>query len=108
MVINENWSLDAYTDWLLPPLFALVFGGIIAVLMSPLAYYSGFVLPHRYGMSNQILKDWIIDRIKGMLVAAPIGLIVLEVIYVFLRAFPETWWLWVAGFLLVFNRVYSE
>jgi STE24 endopeptidase len=89
--------------WILPPLFALVFGGVIAVLMSPLSYYSGFVLPHRFGQSNQSLKDWILDGIKGVLIGAPIGLIVLEVIYACLRTYPQTWWLWVAGFLLLFN-----
>ena len=102
-LITENWSLDTFSPWLLPPLFAAIFGGIITVLMSPLSYYSGFVLPHRYGQSNQSLKDWIMDGVKGMLIGAPIGLIVLEVVYVFLRVFPQTWWLWVAGFLLVFN-----
>jgi STE24 endopeptidase len=71
-------------------------------------YYSSFVLPHRYGLSNQSFKDWIKDGLKGMLIGAPIGLIVLEVIYIFLRAFPQTWWLWVAGFLLVFNVLLSN
>jgi STE24 endopeptidase len=96
--LPPDWNL-----WFLPPLFALIYGGFIAVLMSPLSWYSGFVLPHRFGQSNQSLKDWIMDGIKGMLIGAPIGLIVLEVIYAFLRAFPQTWWLWVAGFLLVFD-----
>ena len=103
LLVTGNWSLNTFSNWLLPPLFALVYGGILVVLTSPLTYYSGFVLPHRYGMSNQSFKEWIIDGIKGMAISAPIGLIVLEVIYVFLRAFPQTWWLWVAGFLLFFN-----
>ncbi|MEW5942190.1 MAG: M48 family metallopeptidase, partial [Chloroflexota bacterium] len=99
----HHWSVDALAMWFMPPIFVLVFGGILAVLMSPLAYYSGFVLPHRYGMSNQSFKDWVLDGIKGMLVGAPIGLIVLWVLYTFLHAYPLTWWLWVAGFLLFFN-----
>ncbi len=89
--------------WILPPLFVLVFGGVIGVLMAPLSYYSGFVLPHRYGQSNQSFKDWVMDGVKGMLIGAPIGLIVLEVVYACLRAYPQTWWLWVAGFLLLFD-----
>lgn len=89
--------------WMLPPLFVLVYGGVIGILMAPLSYYSGFVLPHRYGQSNQTLKDWILDGIKGMLIGAPIGLIVLEVLYAFLRSAPDSWWLWAAGFLLIFN-----
>ena len=106
--ITDTPLLGAYADWILPPLFVFIFGGILAALMSPLGYYSGFVLPHRYGLSNQSLKDWVKDNLKGMLIGAPIGLIVLEVIYVFLRAYPQTWWLWVAGFLLVFNVILSN
>ncbi len=87
--------------WILPPFFVLIYGGLMAVLMSPLSWYSGFVLPHRFGQSNQSLKDWIMDGIKGMLIGAPLGLVALEVIYACLRTYPQTWWLWVAGFLLL-------
>jgi STE24 endopeptidase len=108
LLITEHWSLNPVSDWLLPPLFALVYGGVISVLMLPLSYYSGFVLPHRFGQSNQTFKDWILDQAKGLLVAAPIGLILLEIIYVILRAYPQTWWLWVAVVLLVFNVLLSN
>jgi STE24 endopeptidase len=101
-LLADHWS-PITENWLLPPLFALVYGGLIALLTAPLSYYSGFVLPHRFGQSNQTLKDWIIDQAKGLLVAAPIGLILLEIVYVILRAYPQTWWLWLAGVLLVFN-----
>ena len=101
--LTARWSLTSFNDWLLPPLFALVYSAVLAVLTSPLTYYSGFVLPHRFGQSNQSFKDWVLDGIKGMLVSAPIGLILLEIIYVLLRAYPQTWWLWVVGVLLVFN-----
>lgn len=94
---------SSLVPWIMPPLFVLVYGMAIGILTAPLFYYSGFVLPHRYGQSNQTFKDWIIDGIKGMLIAAPIGLIVLEIVYLFLRSAPQTWWLWVAGFLLLFN-----
>ena len=115
-VLTRDWltrmigdlSLSPYADWILPPLFVLVFGGILGALMSPLMHYSSFVLPHRYGLSNQSFKDWVLDGLKGMAIGAPIGLILLEVIYIFLSSFPQTWWLWVAGFLLVFNVLLSN
>ena len=108
-ILFGHWFYPSVVvNWLLPPLFALVFGGIIAVLMFPLSYYSGFVLPHRFGQSNQSLKDWIIDQLKGLLIAAPIGLLLLEIVYVLLRAYPQTWWLWVAGVLLIFNILLSN
>ena len=90
-------------DWLLVVGFVAFFGGIYFLLDLPLSYYSGFVLPHRFDQSNQTLKDWIVDELKGLLVAVPIGLLVLEGLYAFLRAFPDTWWLWAAGALLIFQ-----
>ena len=60
-------------DWLLVPAFLAVFGGISFLLTLPLGYYSGFVLPHRFGQSNQTLKDWIVDQLKGMAAAVKFG-----------------------------------
>jgi len=90
-------------EWLLVPLFVAVFGGIYFLLNLPLGYYSGFVLPHRFGQSNQTLKDWITDQLKGLAVGAPLGLILLELLYLALRVTGDLWWLWAAGGLLVFN-----
>src|SRR5581483_4255770 len=103
--LSAHWSLN---DWLLVPVFVLIFGGIYVVLDLPLGYYSGFVLPHRFGQSTQSLKDWIIDQLKGMLVGLPIGLILLELLYLALRVVGDLWWLWAAGGLLVFNVLLSN
>jgi len=108
-ILLRNW-LDGFTTnpWLIVPLFVLIYGGIYFVLNLPLSYYEGFVLPHRFDQSTQTLRDWIMDQLKGMAVAAPIGLIVLELLYAFLRAFSATWWLWFAGALLIFNVLLSN
>jgi len=90
-------------EWLLVPLFVAIFGGIFFLLNLPLGYYSGFVLPHRYGQSNQTLKDWITDQLKGMALGVPLGLILLELLYLALRVTGGLWWLWAAIGLLVFN-----
>lgn len=108
-----GWALSVrdfflgYTsnDWLLVAGFAFIFGAAAIVYELPMSYYSGFVLPHRYGMSNQSLKDWITDNIKGLLVAGPIGLLMLEGVYFVLRIAPDVWWMLAAGFLLVFNVI---
>jgi STE24 endopeptidase len=95
-------------NWLLIALFVAVFGGIFFVLNLPLAYYSGFILPHRFDQSNQTLKDWIIDQLKGLAIGAPLGLILLELFYLALRATGNLWWLWAAGGLLFFNVLLSN
>jgi STE24 endopeptidase len=73
---------------------------IYFLLTLPLAYYTGFVLPHR---STQTLTGWIADQVKGLLLGGFFGLVIIHVIYFLLRLAPELWWLWVAGVMLVFN-----
>src|SRR5215467_10449057 len=90
-------------EWILVPLFVVVFGGIYTIINLPLGYYSGFVLPHRFGQSNQSFRDWVIDQLKGFAVGAPIGLLLLELLYLALRVTGALWWLWAAIGLLIFN-----
>lgn len=100
--LTVTWPLFT-NPWLLVPAFAAVFGGIFFILNLPLGYYSGFVLPHRFGQSNQTLKAWIVDQIKGLAIGLPLGMILLELLYLALRATGGLWWLWAAGGLLIFN-----
>ncbi len=105
------WSLDlrlylssfTHNPWLLVPAFAFVYGGISSLITLPLSYYSGFILPHRYELSNQELRDWLLDRLKSLAIVLPIGLFILEIAYAFLRAYPSFWWLYLAAFMIAFN-----
>ena len=95
-------------DWLLVALYIAIFGGIAAVLNFPLGYYRGFILPHRFGQSNQSLKDWVVDQLKGFAIGALLGLLMLEMLYLALRLSGNSWWLWVTGGLLIFNVILSN
>jgi STE24 endopeptidase len=95
-------------DWLLVLLFAVIFGGIAALLELPLSYYSGFVLPHRFGQSTQDFKSWLADQLKNLLIAGPLGLIVLELVYLALRLTGGWWWLWTGAGMLVFTVLLSN
>jgi STE24 endopeptidase len=106
-----GWSISLRTwlmtitanEWLIVAFYIAIFGGIFAIINLPLGYYSGFVLPHRFDQSNQSLKDWVVDQLKGLAIGAPLGLIMIELIYLALRLTGDSWWLWVAGGLLLFN-----
>jgi STE24 endopeptidase len=98
----------AQPAWLTLPLFALGFGLPYLILTAPLTYYSGFVLPHKYDQSTQTLKAWLIDQLKGLLIAGVLSLIVLEVIYALLGTFPQTWWLWTGLVMLIFTVLLSN
>ena len=95
-------------DWLLVLGFIVIFGGIASVLELPLDYYSGFILPRRFGQSNQDLRGWVLDQLKGLLISAPLGLVVLELLYLALRLTGGWWWLWAGTGMLVFTVILSN
>jgi STE24 endopeptidase len=102
----RKWLLAITSnDFLLVAGFLLVFGGVFFLINLPLSYYSGFVLPHRYDLSNQTLKGWITDQVKGLLIAGLLGLLLIQIIYLVLRTAPDTWWLWAAAIILFFNVI---
>ncbi len=111
-----SWSealRDRLTDltnnqWLVVAGFMLIFGGLYFVIDLPLGYYSGFILPHRFDLSNQTLKDWVVDQVKGVLVGGVLGLLVIELVYFLLRSSPDLWWLWAGLALLLFNVVLAN
>lgn len=78
------------------------------LLFSPLTYYSGFVLPHRYGLSTQTLRSWVWDMMKGGALALLLGCFVIEVIYFLLRIAPGWWWLVASAFMLLFTVVVAN
>ena len=67
----------------------------------PLDYY-GFRLEHRFQLSNQKLRSWARDQVKGWLVTLVIGAILVELVYGTIRATPRLWWLiaWVIFIVL--------
>jgi len=95
-------------EWLVVAGFVLVFGGIYFLIDLPLGYYSGFILPHRYELSNQTLNEWMVDQAKGVLVGGILGLVVIEIVYFVLRVSPELWWLWAGIILLIFNVILAN
>jgi STE24 endopeptidase len=108
MALKDTLATFFTREWMLVAGFALVFGGLYLLINIPLSFYSGFILPHRFDLSTQTLKGWITDQIKGILVGGVVAFIVLQVIYLVLRLYPDTWWLWAAGFLLLFNVVLAN
>jgi len=58
----------------------------------PLDYY-GFRLEHRFHLSNQRMRSWLWDQVKGWLIGLLLATIVVELIYFLLRQDPQYWWL---------------
>jgi Zn-dependent protease with chaperone function len=102
LALRSTLAQATRNDWLLVLAFAVVFFVSFQVLELPLAYYSEYVLPHQYGQSNQSFAGWIKDQLLSALLAAVIGLPVLEIVYWLLRATGSAWWLWAAAGYVVF------
>jgi STE24 endopeptidase len=108
MALREFLYTLTTNEWLIVASFVLVFGGIYFIIDFPLGYYSGFVLPHRYDLSNQTFGGWLVDQAKGVLVGGVLGLVVIEIVYFVLRVSPALWWLWTGMILLLFNVILAN
>jgi STE24 endopeptidase len=71
----------------------------LGIIMMPLTCYQGFILPRRYGLSNQRLGAWLADRAKASALGGLLALVIVIAVYWLLDRFPGIWWLW-AGILL--------
>jgi STE24 endopeptidase len=79
---------------------AAVFGLIVFVLLAgvelPFAFYQGFTLEHRYGLSNQSQRRWVVDHGKGAAVGAVFMMLGVTIVYALLGWSPEWWWAFAA------------
>ena len=108
IAVKNALAAVSTSDWFLVAGVAFVFAAGIYLIDLPLAYTSGFVLPHRFELSTQTIGGWISDQIKEVLIGGVFGFVVIEVIYAVLRAAPDTWWLWAAAIMLLFSVVLAN
>ena len=99
--VRDTWAGLA-DRWRVPsgPTEAIVLLGVALSLVAPwwiltlpLDVYASYRLPHRYGLSNQTSRDWVIDRVKGLIVGAGLGIPLLLALYGLMGS-VERWWLW--------------
>jgi STE24 endopeptidase len=87
--------------------FIILVVGLGLVLM-PLNYYQGFILPRRFGLSHQKFNAWLADRGKAVAFSFLLGLVLVIVVYWLLKYFPGTWWLWAAIVLILVSLLLSR
>jgi STE24 endopeptidase len=81
----QNYALSLFTYLLLLLVIskALGFG---------LDYY-GFLQERRFKLSTQRFRSWAWDEVKGFLVGLVLGSIIVEVLYLTIRQWPQHWWM---------------
>lgn len=91
--------------WVMLLLTAAAIGLPWSAATLPLSYYRGFVLPHRFDLSTQDLRGWLVDQLKGAGVSTAIGIPLLVGLFGVIRAAPATWWLWAAALYTIVTAV---
>ncbi len=77
---------------------------IYELLTLPVAYYSGFVLPWRYGLSVLSLRGWLKDTAVSFVLSLVLESIFISLVYALLAFQPQLWWL-EAGLIILFFSV---
>jgi Zn-dependent protease with chaperone function len=75
-------------------LYLVLFSLLSFVIDLPLAYYQEYVREHAYGLSNQTLRKWIGDSLKGLCVGLVMNVLFGWIPFFFLKKSPRRWWLY--------------
>ena len=92
--------------FLLAMIYIAVITVVIALIDFPLAYYSGFVVPHQFDLTDQSFGAWMTDQVKELGVGMVIGSIVGALALFAIRRFRR-WWLalWIGSIPLILLMV---
>jgi STE24 endopeptidase len=87
---------------------ALYLAGFViltTLVLMPLGFYRGYLIEHRFGLSNQTPGGWLSDEAKGLAVSAaiftPLGLAA----YRLLAEAGPYWWVWAAALWTLFGFI---
>lgn len=89
-------------------LYIIILGFVLHVLNFPLSFFEGYVLEHKFRLSNQTVKTWLKDDTKKNLLGMAVFLLAVEVIYFFLHIWPDFWWVAFSVFWLLFSLVIAK
>jgi STE24 endopeptidase len=81
----QNYTLSLF-------IYLLLLLAIGKALGIGLDYY-GFSLERRFKLSTQKFRSWLWDELKGFLVGLVMGSVVVEVLYLTIRQWPQHWWM---------------
>jgi STE24 endopeptidase len=88
----QNYSLSLFV-------YLLLLLVIAKALSVGLDYY-GFLLEHRFKLSTQRFRSWAWDEMKGFLVGLVLGTVVVELLYLTIRQWPQHWWMLAWGLVM--------
>jgi STE24 endopeptidase len=85
--------------------FLFVTAIALTILGLPFAWYAQFKLEERFGFNTTTTKTWILDRIKGFLLALLLGYPLLVLVLKLIEWTGANWWLWAAGVVIAIQLI---
>jgi STE24 endopeptidase len=83
--------------------FLFVTGIALSILGLPFAWYAQFKLEERFGFNTTTVKTWVLDRMKGFLLAVLLGYPLLALVLKLIEWTGANWWLWAAALVIAFQ-----
>ena len=104
--------LDGYNSWIvslkLPfvlsgSLFFLLLGYAGSIISLPFGIYDTFWIENKYGFNTTTVRLWIADLLKSTLISTILTGLMLFCSLWIVKVSPDSWWLFLWGFFLVFS-----
>ncbi|MFC1808518.1 M48 family metallopeptidase [Candidatus Omnitrophota bacterium] len=106
---SQSFFDTAYSIFVNPflniAIYFIIFSLYLYVVAFPLSYYGSFFLEHKFELSNQTFGHWFLEGLKKEALTILFGIILIEVLYFFIRSAPTTWWFLAWGFFFLFSVV---
>jgi STE24 endopeptidase len=105
----ENFVFTAISEsimdyyWVGGAAFILLLLLVLFLVGLPISYYSGYILKHRYDLSNQSFGEWGKDRVKFLILSLVLATPLILGVFSLGETFPTMWWLYtgVVSFVIV-------
>ena len=99
----EKFTAAFGTSVLAMASFLFATGVSLSIVSLPFAWYAQFKLEDRFGFSTTTVKTWVLDRLKGFLLAVLLGFPLLALVLKLIEWTGSNWWIWAAAVVIVFQ-----
>src|SRR4029450_7151221 len=85
--------------------FLFATGIAFSIVSLPFAWYAQFKLEDRFGFNTTTVKTWVLDRLKGFLLAVLLGFPLLALVLKLIAWAGPNWWIWAAAGVIAFHSL---
>ena len=102
------WAFESFTAdfgtsvWAMAG-FLFATGVALSIVSLPFAWYAQFKLEDRFGFNTTTVKTWMLDRLKGFVLAVLLGFPLLALVLKVIEWTGPNWWVWAAVVVIAFQ-----